>query len=190
MSDNLNQNSSVEFKPHPQIEDHTMPGFKYYHSGTTNFKMIRKDGKNIVFNQHFFESDQSGDIDYLDEEIQHRNIHLRYATSDEIRAAHYRRDPKAVIMEDVKNDESFMEELRAQVRAQLLAEGGFGGQQNQLPEPIKHDEKVIETSTAKVTLDSKLDSLKDKLSAGHQPNPLGAQTTADLGGNKSDSTQK
>lgn len=183
MSDNLNQNSTVEFKPHPQIEDYTVEGFKYYHSGTQNFRMIRKDGKSIVFNQHFFESDQSGDIEYLDEEInKYRNIHLRYANENEIREAHYRKDPKKTILEEAKKDPDFINELKAQWLAELHAEQN-GGHKTELPEPDKGANKVVETGTAKVTL-TPLEVLK-----AHQPAPLKPMNTGDVAGNTASSTQ-
>ena len=184
MSDNLNQNSSVQFVPHPQIEDHTVEGYKYYSSYVANFAMIRHDGKRIVFREHFFETDQSGDIDYLDEEIKNKNIYIRPATHEEIRANHLRKNPTKVIMEDVKSDEEFMNQLRKEVEAKLKGEGwappvdnsevklagaGIGGPVN----------TVVDIGNAKVELSplERLDRLK----------PV---STADLSKNSTDSNSK
>ena len=111
--------TTVEFKPHPTIEDKELDEMKYYRSSLSHFRMIRKDGKSIVFSQHFFESDASGDVEYLDSEIKARNPYIRYATPEEVRDAHYRRDPKAFLTTEIKSDAGFMEQLKADIRRQL-----------------------------------------------------------------------
>lgn len=188
VSDNLNQNVGVQFTPHPQISDYSMPGFKYYHSMQSDMRMIRPDGKHITFRHNFFETDQSGDQDYLDEEIhKHKNMFVRIANPDEVRVAHYRRDPKAVIIEDIKNDPNVMAELRAEiekkVRAEMLGDadkiaGTSGGGSKA---------EVIETGSAKVILDSK-QKLRDL--GNHIQEKLVPSSTASIAGNTVDSTSK
>jgi hypothetical protein len=118
------QNVVKEFVPHPQIPDHETDGVEYFYSTIANMKMIRKDGKHIVFHHHMFESNQSGDIDYLDEEItKHKNMTVRYASPEEIRNLKWSQDPHSVVVEDVKNDESVMAQLRAEVESQLMNSG-------------------------------------------------------------------
>jgi hypothetical protein len=82
----------------------------------TNF--IREDGKKISFLHHFHETNIKGDIAYLEKQLE--TGFVRYATPDEIKAAHMRLNPKETIRGEV------IEEVRASVaseeRAKLIAQ--------------------------------------------------------------------
>lgn len=163
------QGTSVEFKAHPRIEDTELPGYSYYTSALKNFRMIREDGKHIVFAENFFESNESGDVNYLDTEItKHKNLQIRKATQDEIRAAHYRKNPVQTLTNELRNDESLMERLRAEIRLEMqnssenkLAGVGDGGAK-----------PIVQQSSTGI-----LERLKP-------------QSTADLSGNSSASNTK
>lgn len=152
------QNQTIQFRPHPRIEDvDVSDGYRHYHATIKSMKMIRQDGKNIVFTHGFFETLQSGDIDYLDKEIDNGNMHIRKANHDEIRAAHYRRDPKAVLIEDIKNDKNIMDKVREEVEAELRRKYGLK------PDDLKlagvdaaKGENIIKIGDTTVTLQPKL----------------------------------
>lgn len=96
----------------PKFKDKKFSDPVAFYSSTANMRMHRWDGGEINFTHHYFQTVLSGDIDYLEYEIENGNQFIRPATEDEVRNAQFRIDPKGAMKKELLNDPDVMEELR------------------------------------------------------------------------------
>lgn len=118
--ENVGNQQPVYKSPLP-AKSYTLDDIHYYYmAGHHAAKMIRPDGLEIVFTHHFFATNNSADVAYLDNEIAERMPGLREANEDEVHAYGMRTDPKKTITADLLNDPE--SELIKNLRDQLEAE--------------------------------------------------------------------
>lgn len=177
-----------KFAPHKAIPIYEVE-MKFYHSAQSFMQFINHDGTRIVFNHHFLATNNSAAQDYLDEEIQrHNNPQLSYADEVEIGQWKMRTDPRGTIQEELKNDQSFMDELKFEIENKVRRENGLPeitrpgseDQQRANEDQLKlagvdrqQGPEVIKTSGATITPErSQEPSMKEKLAAMQgKPNP-------------------
>lgn len=127
MSDNEGLNNTKQFVPHPPIDEKVLDKKVCFSSTRPDFKMHRPDGKEINFNNNYFETDNSADAEYLDTEIvKHRNANIRRASDDEIRLARMRVDPKGTIEQELLDDPEAMARLQKAWEAKQRGDSGAG----------------------------------------------------------------
>lgn len=114
-----------KFAPHKPIPVHEVE-MRFYHSAQSFMQFINHDGTRIVFHNHFLATNNSAAQDYLDYEIQvHRNEQLSYADEAEIGMWKMRTDPRGTVAEELRNDASFMDELKFEIENKVRRENGL-----------------------------------------------------------------
>lgn len=134
----------------PEVEDVViMDQPKSYWSSQPSIRMHRKDGIEIIFLHHYFETDEEATAKYLDNEIRLRNQFIRHATEEEIKNAHFRMNPKAEMRKELSEDPEFVEELRRKWEAEQTGTKSLGG----VDTPPNTTQTREDPSGAKIVLD-------------------------------------